>query len=301
MRPYRPMWQLVVRGALWAALAVGCIGGLVALLGVGKEPSEQVVYDDTASDAAILAVPAPVAGTAERAVGAWLEATTEDQQQLDEMFVEPATLPGKRDGDGVEVTGLSTVTGHMIQDGYWVVTVEADVVETFDNEAQPEATWYVELGVVGSVETGLQALSTPSIMPGPRTGLSGWATSRPPLRQPETGDEVAETVQGFLAALLAERGDPKQYLATGVVIPAASEVPFADVTVSAIAKEDNDDGTTHVWVDVMATTKGGREQPGSYELIVSPREDAGEDEEARWEIQTLWGAPSLDEAPVEGD
>jgi hypothetical protein len=301
MRPYRPMWQLVVRGALWAALAVGCIGGIVALLGVGKDPAEQVVYDDSGSDAAILAVPAPVAGTAERAVGAWLEATTEDKQLLDEMFIEPATLAPKRDTDGVAVTGLSTVTGHMIQDGYWVVTVQADVIETFDNQAQPDASWYIEVGIVGNVETGLQALSTPSIMPGPKTGLSGWATSRPPMRQPETGDLVAQTVEGFLDALLAEKGDPSQYLAPGVVIPAASPVPFTDVTVSAIATEDNDDGSTHVWVDVLATTQGGREQPGSYELIVTPREGGSEDEEERWEIQTLWGAPSLDEAPVEGD
>jgi hypothetical protein len=236
-----------------------------------------------------------VAGTAERAVGRWLAATDDDQKELDELFVEPATLVQSRDGDALEVLKLTTLTGHQVQPGYWVLSLQADVIETFDGEPQEPATWYLEVGVVGDVTSGLSALSTPAILPAPRGNFTGWASSRPPMRQPETGDTISATVEGFLGALLADKGDPSRYLADGVVMAAAEPVPFSDVVVSTIAAEDQDDGSTHVWVDVLATTTAGRVQPVSYELIVTPREDD------RWEIQTLWGAPSLDEAPVPDD
>jgi hypothetical protein len=293
MRPYRPMWQLVVRGALWSALAIGCLGGIVALAGLGKEPVEQVVSQEGLGGDDPLLVPVPVGGTAERAVGMWLTATEDDRQALDELFIEPAVLAPNSPRDSVQIVGLTTLTGHQVQPGYWVVTVQADVLETFDGEVKEPASWFIEVGVVGDPSSGLSVLATPAFMPGPKTGLTGYASTKPPLRQPDSDDMVAQTVEGFLGALLAGKGDPSRYLAEGVVMTTADPVPFADVTVESIATEPQEDGSTHVWVEALATTVAGRAQPVGYELFVTPRDDD------RWEIQTLWGAPSLDEVPVD--
>lgn len=288
-RPYRPVVQLVARGALWTALALGAVGGTVTLLGLGEGEGEHVPVSATEDSAAGISVPAPVAGTAELAVAEWLTATEEDREHLDSLFVEPVTLPAD-DGSQVEVQQATTVAGHLVQDGYWAVTVRTEVVEQVDGAARPPATWFVEVGIVGDVGEGLAALSTPGIMPAPRPSMDGWSSTRPTLRQPSDDDPVATTVEGFLVALLTGRADPSPYLAPGAVVPVASSPLFTEATVDQIATEERDDGDLQVWVDVTATTAAGREQPVAYELIARPRSD-------RWEVVYLWGAPSLGSAP----
>lgn len=288
-RPYRPAVQLVARTALWAALGLGAAGGTAALLGLTGGGDGPVAASSTDDADTTAAVPAPVTGTAELAVEEWLTATEEDRERLDELFVEPVRLPVE--GGEVELQRVTTVAAHSVQDGYWVVTVRAEVLEQVDGEAQPLATWFVELGIVGDPGQGVAPLSTPGILPAPAADLDGWGSSRPSLHAPTDDDPVAGTVEGFLDALLTGRADPSPYLAPGAVVPAASAPPFADVVVQEIATEERDDGDTQVWVDATATTVGGREQPVSYELVVTPRSD-------RWEIAYVWGAPSLESAPT---
>ena len=293
VRPYSPLVQLAVRAALWTALGVGCLGGVVGLLHL---PDRQVdpIAASSPDEAETDALPAPVAGTAELAVEEWLTATEEDRDRLDELFVEPVALRPADDGVQVDVWRLTTVAGHVVQDGYWVVTVSAEVAESVDDETQAPATWFVEIGIVGDVGGGLAALSTPGVMPAPPPTVAGWQSSRPALQQPSDGDPIAITVEGFLDTLLTGQGDPSRYLAPGVVIPAASPAPFVDLTVEEIAAEEQDNGDMKVWVDVSTTSPGGLSQPVAYELIATPRAD-------RWEITAFWGAPSLGSAPAAED
>jgi hypothetical protein len=293
--PYRPVVQLVARGALWAALGLGSVGGSVALLGVLDRDDPAAAAPAEEAPAAAGDVPAPVAGTAELAVEEWLTATEEDAARLDELFVEPVVLPpSDEDADvEVEVQRTTTVSGHVIQEGYWVVTVRAEIVEHVADEVQPAVTWWVEVGVVGDAGNGLAPLTTPAVMPAPAALAEGWQSSRPNLQPPLDDDAVAATVQGFLDALLTGQSDPAPYLAPGAVVPLASEPPFVDVVVEGIASEEQEDGDVQVWVDVMATSPGGREQPAAYELVVTPRADA-------WEIRFVWGAPSLGAVPADG-
>lgn len=289
---YRPVVQQGVRVALWAAVAVGCVGGIVTLLGVGGRDAEAVpAAPDDGGPAS--PVPAPVAGTAELAVEEWLSATEDDGDRLAELFIEPVALsPADESGPTghVDVRRVRTVAGHLVQDGYWVVTVLADVVEPVDGQAQPPATWFVEVGVVGDPGGGLAALSTPGIMPASPPSFEGWRSSRPSLEEPSDDDPLAVTVEGFLRAHLAGYADPAPYLAPGAGIPVGSSPPFADVALVGIATDEQEGGDLHVWADVLATTPGGYQQPAAYELIVAPRADG-------WEIEVLWGAPSLGSAP----
>jgi hypothetical protein len=294
-RPYRPLAQLAVRVGLWMAVGIGCLGGLAALLVLPHRQAERVVVGAANDQAQGAEVPAPVAGTAELAVDEWLTATEDDRDRLDDLFVEPVALrPADADGGQVSVQRLTTVAGHAIQDGYWVVTVRAELAERVDDAAPSAANWFVEVGVVGDVSGGLAALSTPSVMPAPPRIAAGWQSSRPALHRPSDGDPIVATVEGFLDALLAGQGDPSRYVATGTVIPAASPPPFVDVAIEQIAVEEQDDGDMQVWVDVRATSPAGRDQPASYQLVLAPRAD-------RWEIAVLWGAPSIGRAPSAGD
>jgi hypothetical protein len=290
--PYRPAVQMAIRVALWAAVGLGCVGGVVGLLGLGADEAEPVAVVPEDSGTASVAVPAPVAGTAELAVQAWLTATEEDQEDLEELFVEPVAPATAEEGSSIDVRRLTTIAGHLIEDGYWVVTVQADVVESFDGQAQPPAAWFVELGVVGDVGGDLAALSTPGVMPSAPASPDGWQSSRPTLERPSDADPVATTVESFLDALLAGQADPTPYMAPDADIPMASTPPFVEVAVVGIATQEQDNGDLDVWVDVQATSPAGRQQPVAYQLVVSPRAD-------RWEIAALWGAPSLGSTPDE--
>lgn len=287
----RPGLQRVVQAALWLAVGLGAVGGAVALLGLSGGEAEAVVVDADDQVAGAAAVPAPVTETAEMAVETWLTATEDDAGLLDGLFVEEVALRPADDGTQVEVGRLTSVAAHLVEEGYWVVTVRADVVESVGGEARPPAAWYVEVGIVGDVGAGLAALSTPGVVPAPPASFEGWASSRPTLSAPDDDDPVAATVEGFLRAVLTGQGDTSPYLAPGAVITGASPPPFADVAISQMATEEQDGGELHVWVDVVATTPAGREQPASYELVASPRADG-------WEIASLWGAPSLRSAPA---
>jgi hypothetical protein len=287
---YRTGVQRVVLGALWLALGLGVAGGVVSLLGLSDRGAEPVAANPEDQVVDMSALPAPVTETAELAVAEWLTATEEDGERIAELFIEAVTLPPADEGGEVEVGSVRAVAGHLIQEGYWVVTVRAQVVESIEGAAQPPTPWYVEVGIVGDVAEGVAALSTPGVVPAPPVSFEGWESSRPTLEPPDEDDPLAGTVEGFLRTLLAGQGDPEPYLAPGAVIPAASPPPFADLVVSAMAVEEQEGGDMHVWVDVVATSPAGREQPVSYEMVASPRADG-------WEIAALWGAPSLGSAP----
>lgn len=291
--PVRPVAQLAARAGLWGAVGIGVAGGLVGLLRPPVQQVEAVVQEP--DDAAF--VPAPVAGMAELVVQEWLTVPfgREDDDTIDELFVDPPDSSGAADGD-LTVERVVTVSGEARHEGYWAVTVAADVVETRelpdDGDDDPSndfetlgGTWFVEVAIVGDVDGRLAALTTPSVLPAPPDVATGW---RPSADRPRPADDgpLSTTVEGFLLALLAGDGDPSRYLAPGGEVEAVSPAPFDDVRLVEMSADELDGGRTRVLATVVATTPGGTTTELSYEILLEEWAD-------RWEIVQFSGAPTL--------
>jgi hypothetical protein len=294
--------QLAVRTGLWLAVGVGFVGGVAGLVGSPDAAPTGVVGELPASEG----VPVAVAGTAEVAVTAWLTATAGDEERLAALFVAPPSVASS-ETDRLFVEQATTVGGHPLGDGYWTVTVAADVIEVplpsdddetdldldADAEAPPPVTWYVEIGVAGDPEVGLAAMTTPAVLPGPPPLPTGWSLHGPTAGRPEADDPVVEMVDGFLSALLTSSSDPSRYLAPGVDVPASGPAPFTSITIDEIgvAQLEEPALAIHVWLSV--TTPGGSRQSVFYEIVAAERDD-------RWEVLSLSGAPTV-RAPAPPD
>ena len=296
--PARPFAAIAIRVALWGAVALGCLGGIVGLL----RPPAKAPAPTVAASSDPGAVPAPVGGMAELVVREWLTATPDKEDELVPLFVERPVLDGLSAGD-LSVGRVTTIAGRVLQEDYWAVTVEAEVTETVPvvDENDPAAgevpgaeqaterrtsTWYLEVPIVGNPESGLLALTRPSVLPGPPTPSTGWQASVNDPVQPSADDPTLETVEGFLDALLAGNGDPGRYVAPRVEVTAASPPPFADTEVVDLAIDELKEGEFRVLAEIKATTPGGARQMFSYELVVVERVD-------RLEITQFSGAPTM--------
>jgi hypothetical protein len=287
-RPVRPLAQLATRVVLWAALGGGFVGGLFGLLRSASEDT-QPIRQPTAEEEI---VPGPVAGVAELVVAEWLTATSDDDQEtLDALFVDSPDV-GTGADTGLQVDRTTAVAGRRIEDGYWSVTVAADVTETVPPESDDEeptverATWYVQVAIVGDAGSRLAALTTPAVVPAPPGPTSDWMVSDRRAREPDEDDPVTTMASGFLGALLAGDGDPARYTAPGVDVATMAPSPFAEVEITGMAADDLGNGQTRVLAHVRATTRGGASRELSYELIAQPRGD-------RWEIAQFSGVPTL--------
>ena len=298
--PVRPLAQLAARVGLWGAVGIGVVGGLVGILRPPVQQVEAVAeqsHDETA-------VPAPVAGVAELVVQEWLTVDDDrDDEVFASLFVEPPAAPGASEGD-LSVRRVSTVSGQARHEGYWAVTVAADVTETIplpegeagdegDGLEHVESTWFVEVAIVGDVDGRLAALTTPAIMPTPPEVVTGWYASSEAPRPAEDGP-LTTAVEGFLGALLAGGGDPSRYLAPGGEVSAVTPVPFDEVRLVQMSADVLDDGQTRVLAEIDATTRGGTTTRLTYEILLEEWAD-------RWEITEFSGAPTLlvGEAPPE--
>jgi hypothetical protein len=299
-RPARPIAQLAARTGLWAAVALGCVGGCVGMLRPPPEAAAPVAAD-TDDDQ----VPAPVAGVAERTVRAWLVADAQDQATLDALFVDPP-VGGDLDTEGLSVAGADAVAGRSTGAGRWTVVVAAEVTEARqgadagellgepdtvgdagDGDAEPPtaATWYVEVTVVGDAATGLQALTTPAVVPAPVAAGNGWKPDRDGAHTPDPSDPVVATIEGFLAALLTGQGDPARYLSPGVEIGRLDPAPFVGISVADVEIRNGTGSAADLaraWVEVQVTTARGARQILAYELVLAERS-------GRWEVRELAG------------
>lgn len=297
VRPVRPIAQVALRVALWGGVGLGAAAGLVSLVRPPKAELPPAEVEDTSDE-----IPAPVAGMAELAIESWLTASPDDSERMDALFVEDPALDGADPGT-LEVLDVKTVAGINLDEGYWSVTVAARVVEPLgDGTAGAAVTWFVEVGVVGDVGTGLSAFTTPAIVPAPRLGSSPWQTAADSTEIPSSDDDLARTVEDFLVALLAGTGDPERYLATDVHIPAARPAPFVGVEVREMSVTEMDpeesDGPcadeeatcVRIWVLAELTTAADSKRVSGYEIITI-------DDLNRWEILSIWGAPAVEPAP----
>jgi hypothetical protein len=299
--PVRP-WVLVgTRVLLWGAVAVGAAGGVVGCLGKTRVPPAPVV--ETSADPAL--VPPQVTATAEHIVERWLTATTDDEEQIAVLFVEPPDLPATLAGR--YVVDVRSVASSVAGDRYWSVTVAVEMEQSDETEAteptgdadgstsaDPGAdeqvsgpfTWYVEIGIVGDPRRGLKAHRTPALMPPPSPPADDRASTSSPWRPAEQDDELVQTIDGFLDALLAGQGDPDRYFVEELDIRAVDPAPLEDVRVVEVAEEETDGGVTRAQVRVEGVLAGGTEQSLAYEF------------DLRWsgqeyEILRHWGSATL--------
>jgi hypothetical protein len=310
-RPARSLAPMAIRIGLWAAVALGCVGGIVGLLRPsGGEPETVVAPSDDE-----LGVPGPVVRMAEVVAEEWLTATEDDEERLASLFVEPPSLEGVATGE-LRVGRVAAIAGRPLQEGYWAVTVEVEVTESIpvaeetedpaagEGDQDPAAgedgaaaavpaaeedrttVWYLDVPIVGQVDGGLAALTTPAVLPGRPEVSTGWRPSLGDPQPPADGDPTASKVDGFLGALLTGAGDPERYVAPGVTARPADPAPFADIEVTALAVDQLAEGEYRVLAEVSALTIGGARQRFSYELVVVERVD-------RLEITQFSGAPTM--------
>jgi hypothetical protein len=317
----RPWSRLVLRTLLWAGVALGALGGVVALASAAGGGSTAVAEPAIVmGDPDVAAVPASVAVVAELVVEEWLVATEEDADRMAELFVETPLLPASEDLGFRQVNRVHAVSGEPVAAGYWAVTVWAEMVDVgpvdpagtglepatdFDApgggdlrddgesyQPPPTLSWYVEVGIVGDPTGALAALRTPAVLPTPPSVEDGWTTIAADIRQPGLDSPEADTIEGFLQGFLAGEGDPSRYLAPdarpGLHGPA--EPLFTDLSLVALAVEDEDDGAIRAQAFVEARTIGGSAQIMAYELVAEWRGD-------RYEVRELWGAASLRGSP----
>jgi hypothetical protein len=300
-RRARPLAPIAMRILLWGAVVLGCVGGAVSLLRPPVGEAEPAVLPSGDE----VDVPAPVARMAELVAEDWLTATEDDAERLETLFLELPSLQGVATSE-LRVGRVAAISGRQLQEGYWAVTVEAEVTEsvpvTDENAQDPGAgedgsdappaaeeerttTWFLDVPIVGQVDGGLAALTTPAVLPGRPEVSTGWRPSLGDPEPPPADDPTATTVDGFLDALLAGAGDPARYVAPGVAATAADPPPFADIEVMTLAVDQLGEGEYRVLAGVSALTVGGARQQFSYELIVVERVD-------RLEITQFSGAPT---------
>lgn len=275
-------WTLTAaRVALWGAVALGAVCGVASLfVASGSEPPPPAPAAPTFD---FQMVPAPVAGVAEEIVADWLVATDSDDARVAHRFVERAELP--KELPGRTVRDVTAISGEHIEANYWSVTVAADISQALEGEEElREFTWYVEIGIVGDPAKSLAALRTPSVMPLPFGVERGWASTTEGWEAPREDDPLAQTLRGFLAAMLTGEGDPGRYLASGAdVPPAARPAPLHELVVDEMAVTELEDGRLQVQVRIMGTTVGDIEQPLAYEVSLRWNKD-------RYEVVAFWGA-----------
>jgi hypothetical protein len=279
----RPSAQVAARVGLWALVGIGALGGVVGMM----RPTPQTVAR-ASDDAAEATVPPETAGFAELAVTTWVSANGDDAEDaIAPLFaVDPSTNAG--DAGRRRVNGDATaVDARRIDDDYWAVTVATPVDEFVDERWVPAGTWYVEVGVVRTAE-GLTAVTEPAVVPAPPEPSDVPRPAGDGLGVPSQDDEaMANTVQGFLSALVAGSGDVSRYLAPDVEIAPVTPAPFSEVSLQRWAVTPVDEGEARVRVAARATSAAGVPRTVSYELGLAQR--AG-----RWEVTSLSGAPTID-------
>jgi hypothetical protein len=280
----RPSAQVAARVGLWTLVGIGALGGVVGLLRPSPEPVARA--SDADADAS---VPPETAGFAELAVTTWVSAEGDGaEEEVGALFaVDPSTNAG--DAGRRRVNGDATTVGaRRVDDDYWAVTVATPVDEFVDERWVPAGTWFVEVGVARTGQ-GLVAVTEPAVVPAPAEPTDAPRPAGEGLGVPSQDDEeMANTVEGFLSALLTGSADVSRYLAPDVEITAVTPAPFSEVSLQRWAVTPVDEGEARVRVAARATSAAGVPRTVSYELGLAQR--AG-----RWEVTSLSGAPTIDD------
>ena len=264
--------------ALWAAVAIGAIGGGSALL---RPPAQ----------AAATAAPPPPStagpsGFAELYVAAWLRAGQGSEAQLRAYYPERIEL---RDVVANSRYPARTVTVSVEPAGqwYWSVTVAAEILVADADAFRRDALRYYRVGVAqpGGPGQPMAATSLPAELPRPpaapavRLDVGSLGRARP-------DDPVTAALSRFFAAYLAGVGELARYVTPDADLAAVAPAPFATAEVVRTATTDLDGGALVVLAEVRGTDAGGRQQLQHYSLRLSQREQ-------RWEVADMLPGPPM--------
>lgn len=270
----------VAQGVLWVLVAAGPLTGGVALaLHAGSGA-------DTSPATAPAGEPASTAveGFAERYVATFLGQAGDGAEEALAPFYAGTAELGEVEAGSVWVARTVPVAADKIGEGYWEVTVAAELL-TADGEAYTPAGWrYYAVGVVhtddGQAATGLpsQVSAPPRLDDAPDRAVAS-------LSAP--GDEPQlEAAAGFLRAYLAGDGELARYTAPDTSLtPLAQPYHSVEVTQAGLAELAAD--RVLVRAQVSATDAAGLAHAAGYSLELVSRD-------GRWEVTALHGAPPLE-------
>lgn len=265
---------------LWALVGVGALAGLAGLA-TRSAPATAAVVE-----------PAPPSvsaeGFAEMFVATHLGAGEEDRAAALAPFYPGATLQLEPNLATLYVTRTATVAATEVSEGYWSITVAAEVLEPAAEDAyRPGGTRFYQVGVV---EAGgaLAATSLPGQVPAPATAEAPELDVEG-FRRADAAEPTTEAMQRFFAALVAGDGELDRYVAPGTGLRAVDPAPYASVEVQRVALRslNEADDAYRALVEVAATDAAERTQVFHYALELAMRE-------GRWEVTELLPAVPLD-------
>lgn len=265
---------------LWVLVAAGPLTGGAAL----------ALHADAGADTSPAIAPAgapsstAVEGFAERYVATFLGQAGDGAEDTLAPFYAGTAELGEVEAGSVWVARTVPVAADQIGEGYWEVTVAAEVL-TADGETYTPAGWrYYAVGVVatddGQAATGLpsQVSAPPRLDDAPDRAVAG-------LSAP--GDEPqVEAAAGFLRAYLAGDGELARYTAPDTALTRIAE-PYQSVEVTQAGLAELAADRVLVRTQVSATDAAGLTHASGYSLELVSRD-------GRWEVTALHGAPPLE-------
>ena len=282
MLPLRPWTQRTARLGLWGLVGVAAAGGLAGLVRPATPEAAPTVAQASG-------VPAAATGFAEHALRRWLTATPDGAANLEATYLQSPDIPRATDG-AQRVGSVTPISARQVDDGYWAVTLAAELESPDPATGTRRDVWYFELGVLQAGGSFIAA-GPPAIVSAPRA--TDVQRSPAALSTPEPNDEITASLDGFFRALLAGRGDVSRYLAPGTEISAVSPPPFVESAVTGQSVSELAAGGARARVEVEGTTAEGGDWTVAYEVLLTRRG-------GRWEVTALSGAPTLVERDEPG-
>jgi len=221
---------------------------------------------------------------ASRVVVAWLAATQDDSEDLEEL----APTAEARFGDKpVAVSDLQVASIRGGEGGSWSVTVAATVGGDGDRR-------YFQVSIAAAEADRLAVLALPTPVSGTRPAEAGRLDYD---HSASTSDPIHEAVSAFLDAYSAGQGDVDRLSSPGSGLHAIDPAPYRDIEITSLrsGSDGDEDGSTepddghkvrvHAFAD--ATVSDEQSVTVSYALTLTARD-------GRWEIAQIDDVPARD-------
>lgn len=264
----------IFTGLLYGALAAGP----VALAIGGWNMTQQTAAVATTANHTAIDRSGRVGLFARDAIVAWLTATQGHEAQLKGWFpMATNALPTS----APKVSDAQVASVDQVGDGQYNARIAVTV---------GAARQYLQVPIYISPTGGMATLA----MPQPVAGMRGIDTPENPLVQKVSlSQDLAITMQGFVAAYSAGHGDVTRYTSPGSTVAAIAPAPYTTVKLTSVSSDvpiptdrtPREGGTAQVELTADATGKQGTQ---SVSWLVTVRVRA-----ARWEVVTLDSVPGI--------
>jgi hypothetical protein len=228
-------------------------------------------------------------GFAEMFVSAYLGAGEENRKEALAPYYPPEALQRSDPNPAtLYVARTATLAATEVDDGYWSITVGAEVLEpTAEGGYRPGGTRFYQVGVV-EVDGALVATALPGQVPAPATAEAPELDVET-FRRAVADEPTTVAMQRFFVALLAGDGELERYMAPGTGLRAVDPAPYAEVEVTRVAQRALSEAqdSYRAAVEVAVTDAAERTQVFHYALEVAMRD-------GRWEVTELLPAVPLD-------